>query len=54
MASVIPVLWLAFIIAFCCARRSSDVIGGILHPFNNLSRDGKTWGSYELSNISDA
>lgn len=54
MATVIPVLWIAFFIALCCARRSTDVIGSIFHPFNNLSRTGKTWGSYELSTVSDA
>jgi hypothetical protein len=54
MATVIPVLWLAFIAAFFWARRSTDIIGSILHPFNSLSREGKTWGSYELNAVSNA
>jgi hypothetical protein len=54
MATAIPVLWIAFIVAYFWARRSTDIIGGILHPLNNLSREGKTWGSYELSAVSEA
>jgi len=54
MATVIPVLWVAFIVAIFWARGSTDVIGGIFHPFNNLSREGKSWGSYELSTVSEA
>jgi hypothetical protein len=54
MATVIPVLWLAFIVALFWARGSGDVVGSVLHPFNNLSREGKTWGSYELDTVSQA
>lgn len=54
LSAVIPTLWLIFFVAYFWARRSTDVVGGILHPFNNLSRDGKTWGSYELNDVTDA
>jgi hypothetical protein len=54
MATVIPVLWVACIVAFFWAKRSTDIIGGIFHPFNNLSRSGKSWGSYELRSVSEA
>lgn len=53
MCTVIPVLWIAVLIAYFYIRRSRDVIGGILHPFNNISREGKTWDSYELTDVSD-
>jgi hypothetical protein len=54
MATVIPVLWLSFIVVFFWAKGSTDVVGGIFHPFNGLSREGKTWGSYELDSVSEA
>ncbi len=54
MATVIPGVWIAFIIAFIWARGSRDIVGSITHPFNNLSRGGKTWGSYELETVSKA
>jgi len=54
MATVIPVLWLSFIVVFFWAKGSTDVVGGIFHPFNGLSREGKTWGSYELDTVSEA
>jgi len=54
MATVIPVLWLAFIVAICWAKGSTNVLGSMSHPFNNLSRDGKSWGSYELTTVSEA
>jgi hypothetical protein len=54
MATVIPVLWLAFIVAILWAKGSTDVLGSMAHPFNNLSRDGKSWGSYELTTVSEA
>lgn len=53
LCTVIPILWFAFIISYFYIRRSKNIIGGILHPFNNISRAGKTWDSYELTNILD-
>ena len=54
MSTVIPVLWIACIVAMFWARGSTNIIGSISHPFNSLSRGGKSWGSYELGEISQA
>jgi hypothetical protein len=54
MATVIPIVWIAFIAALIWVRRSTGVLGGLFHPFNNFSRDGEASGSYELNDVSEA
>ena len=54
MATVIPIVWIAFIIAVLWMRRSTGVLGGILDPFTDSSRSGESSGSYELSTVSEA
>ncbi|CAF0904351.1 unnamed protein product [Adineta ricciae] len=54
MATVISIVWIAFIIAVLWARRSTGVLGGINDPFTDSSRSGESSGSYELGTVSDA
>ncbi|CAF4386868.1 unnamed protein product [Rotaria magnacalcarata] len=55
MATLIPIVWIGFIVALLWMKRSSGVINGILHPFTNWSHSGESKeGSYELSSVSTA
>jgi hypothetical protein len=54
MATVIPIVWLAFIVALVWVRRSTGVLGGISDPLTDLSNEGENSGGYELSSISEA
>ncbi len=54
MATVIPIVWIAFIVALVWVRRSSGVLSGILDPLTDLSNGGENSGGYELNSISEA
>ncbi|CAF5100405.1 unnamed protein product, partial [Rotaria sp. Silwood1] len=54
MATIIPIVWIVFIIAVFWVKKSNGVINNILHPFTNWSRSGETFATYELSSVSHA
>ncbi|CAF0769183.1 unnamed protein product [Rotaria sordida] len=54
IAIIIPIVWIAFIIAVLWVNKSNGVINNIIHPFTNWSRNGEWPASYELTSVSDA
>jgi hypothetical protein len=54
MSTIIPVAWIAFIVALIWMRKSTGVLNGLFHPFNNWSSGGESSGSYELNTVSEA
>ncbi|CAF0975800.1 unnamed protein product [Adineta steineri] len=53
MATVIPIVWIAFIITLVWMRRSTGVLSGVFNRFPNWSRSGESSGSYELTTVSE-
>ncbi|CAF1005126.1 unnamed protein product [Rotaria sordida] len=54
IAIIIPIVWIAFIIAVLWVNKSNGVINNIIHPFTNWSRNDEWSASYELTSVSDA
>jgi hypothetical protein len=54
MSTIIPIAWIAFIVALIWMRKSTGVLNGLFHPFNNWSSGGESSGSYELNTVSEA
>ena len=54
MTTVIPIVWIAFIIALVWVKRRTGVLSGIFDPFTDSSNKGESSSSYELSTVSEA
>ncbi|CAF1138689.1 unnamed protein product [Adineta steineri] len=54
MATIIPIVWIAFIVTLVWMRRSTGVLGVIFDRFPHWSRSGESSGSYELTTVSEA
>ncbi|CAF1121887.1 unnamed protein product [Adineta steineri] len=54
MATIIPIVWIAFIVTLVWMRRSTGVLGGVFDLFPHWSRSGESSGSYELTTVSEA
>ncbi|CAF1081578.1 unnamed protein product [Adineta steineri] len=53
MATIIPIVWIAFIVTLVWMRRSTGVLKGVFNRFPNWSRSGESSGSYELTTVSE-